>query len=137
MDGGPCLFCAACGSWCTTKPRNLTVRCNGRSGREAAGLAALKSFRQGYVPDSGEPRARRVHGVQPLHAGAVDLWASVPLPKCIVPNVQPAMERDVALARPSAMGQQCFGTNAAEIVETRFLFYVKRPLTFSKCSRQC
>ena len=25
VDGGPCLFCAACGAWCTTKPRDFPV----------------------------------------------------------------------------------------------------------------
>ena len=32
VDGGPCLFCATCGAWCTIKPRNLTVRCSRRLG---------------------------------------------------------------------------------------------------------
>ena len=68
VDGGPCLFCAACGAWCTSKPRNLKDQCRGRSGRAAGGLAALKRFRAGYVPDCGESKDTRVHALEPLVA---------------------------------------------------------------------
>ena len=80
-DGGPCLLCAACRAWCTTKPRNLQVPCVGSSGRVAAGFAALKRSRAGYVPDCGESRGRRVHAVEPLHAWAREIWNTVPLPR--------------------------------------------------------
>jgi hypothetical protein len=81
VDGGPCSFCAACGSWCTSKPRDLQLPCVGRSGRTAAGLAALVKFRKGLVPDCGDRRGRRVYAVEALHGGARELWASVPLPE--------------------------------------------------------
>jgi hypothetical protein len=80
VDGGPCLFCAACGAWCTTKPRDLLLPCGGSSARSAAGLAALTRLRRGYVPDCGEWRGRRVHAIEALHSGATAHWSSVPLP---------------------------------------------------------
>ena len=43
VDGGPCLFCAACGAWCTTQPRNLKVPCGGRNGRARRPRAASTS----------------------------------------------------------------------------------------------
>jgi len=79
IDGGPCTFCAACGSWCTSKPRDLLLPCVGRRGRTAAGLAALVKFRKGFVPDCGDRCGRRVHAVEALHGGANELWAGVPL----------------------------------------------------------
>jgi hypothetical protein len=79
VDGGPCTFCAACGAWCTSKPRDLLLPCVGRSARSAAGLAALTRLRKGYVPDCGEWRGRRVHAVEALNGGAAALWASVPV----------------------------------------------------------
>jgi hypothetical protein len=81
VDGGPCLFCAACGAWCTTKPVNLKEPCGGRDGRGSAGTAALRRFREGYVPDCGESRDRRVHAVEPLYAGAKEMWNTFPLPR--------------------------------------------------------
>ena len=67
VDGGPCLFCAACGAYCTVKPKHLLDKCPGKAARQAGGLAALKRFRAGYAPTCGELIGRKVHGVQPLH----------------------------------------------------------------------
>ena len=58
------MFCVACGAHCTVKPKNLGLKCPGRDGRQAGGVAALK---------------RKVHGVQPLHQAALDHWGLVPL----------------------------------------------------------
>jgi hypothetical protein len=79
VDGGPCIFCAACGAWCTTKPRDLLLPCGGRRARSAAGLAAPTRLCKEYVPDCGEARARRVHAVEALHCDATAHWARVPL----------------------------------------------------------
>ena len=79
VDGGPCLLCAACGAYCTVKPRNLRFPCPGREARHPAGLAALKQFRAGYAPNCDEYKGRRVHGVQPLHRAALDHWGQLPL----------------------------------------------------------
>jgi hypothetical protein len=79
VDGGPCLFCATCGVWCTTKPRDLLLPCGGRGGRTPDGLAALVRLRNGFAPDCGEWRGRRVHAVEALHGVALEHWSSVPM----------------------------------------------------------
>ena len=66
------MFCAACGAYCTLKPKSLRCKCPGRDARLAAGLAALKRFKAGYAPNCPEYDGRRVHGVQPLHQSALD-----------------------------------------------------------------
>ena len=73
------MFCAACGAYCTVKPKNLRLMCPGKDGREAGGLAALKRFRAGYAANCGEYVGRRVHDVRPLHQAASDQWGMVPL----------------------------------------------------------
>ena len=98
VDGGPCLFCAACGAWCTTKPQNLRLPCGGRGTREAAGMAALRRFREGYVPDCGDSRGRRVHAVEQLCAGAAQHWNNVPLPKRSDAIARHFAESDIARA---------------------------------------
>ena len=75
VDGGPCSFCAACGSWSTSKPRDLLSPRTGRKGGTAAGLAALVKFRRGLVPDCGGECGRRVHAVEALHSRAASHWA--------------------------------------------------------------
>jgi hypothetical protein len=77
VDGGPCVLCVVCGAWCRLRPKLLLEECRGMAGREAAGLTALKRFKQGYLPsdgtDGGAP-TRRVDGVRPLSAKAVAHW---------------------------------------------------------------
>ena len=74
VDSGPCVFCAACGAWCTSKPRDLLQPCGGRMGRTAAGMATLVKFRNGLVPDCGDRKGRRVYGVCALQSGAAPHW---------------------------------------------------------------
>ena len=56
----------------TCYPRALAAR-----GREVAGTAALKKFRDGYLPDSGESRGPRVHAVEALHREAKRWWKQI------------------------------------------------------------
>ena len=77
VDGGSCVLCVVCGAWCRLRPRLLLEECRGMAGREAAGAAALKRFKQGYLPSDGAGGAapmRRVDGVRPVSAAAVAHW---------------------------------------------------------------
>ena len=75
------FFCAACGAWCTTKPRNLLSRCTGRMGRSLAGTAALKRFRRGLLPECGDGVDHKVHAMEAVHSSAMQQWNQVPLPR--------------------------------------------------------
>ena len=119
VDGGPCLFCAVCGAYCTVKPRNLLEACPGRAGRQPAGLAALKRFRAGYAPSCGDLIGRKLHGVQPLHAAALDQWNQVPLARRSEVLARDASSRlaDDDRAPPRVLSQTDVNVRVARLLE--------------------
>ena len=47
VDGRPCLFCAVCGAWCTSKPMDLFLPCGPRRGLIMASPFAISSLSLG------------------------------------------------------------------------------------------
>ena len=119
VDGGPCIFCAACGAWCTTKPKHLREQCVGRSGRTAGGLAALRRFREGYVPDCGSEAGRRIHAVEALHGDAAALWSEVSLAKRSDVVVKHFVDNDVrrAASLPPLMSRSQVSAAARRLLD--------------------
>jgi hypothetical protein len=83
VDDGPCLLCVARGAWCRRKPKLLCAPCRGRCSRAAAGQAALKRLKQGFLPlceGYGYGDLHKVYGVHPLSPSATVGWSFVKAP---------------------------------------------------------